>query len=441
MDEGMSVEGLGNYYRSLQQYTNNLSNEKLEEDEADKKADTYNAIESSITEPIGGLFLHHPVNTLLEKTGAKKAVKKALGAARKKITDAARKAVSGDLDGAKAELNPDGTELREGLEKVANKGKNVVSDIGEQARNGLSKLTGRTLKAPAPSEEIELTTFKEPTQGDLSTQSIVPKAEAQAGDEGEELFQGLSKAKAGPLFPEVSEPTVVDPFAYNPDPAAQKLGFTEDDIGDLAKMSPEDMISHINARAMVRGVKTVDHAIADASRASGRTGSEMAGTQEGGDSTIARALGTKPESAPLTEGGAAPQAPPEPQPPADVGPGAAAPKPPAAPDPAAAGTSADGADSGASAALKAAAKGGEKDANSIKSALASGTEEGGEESALLAANEGLDDAAAAEGGANPFADVAAAVLGIGTLLFGALDHKTATTPHYAEFIPSAQFGI
>lgn len=63
------------------------------------------------------------------------------------------------------------------------------------------------------------------------------------------------------------------------------------------------------------------------------------------------------------------------------------------------------------------------------------------EDVIAGIGEGIDASAAAEGGANPIADVLAGAVGLATLLGGIFGEKKAKEAPEPQFIPSAQFGV
>lgn len=380
MDSNFFTQGSTNYQNALQEYTNTLNREKIDEEKVEKPIDDYNQKLAEVTEPIGGAIIHQPA---LDVTKA--GIKKILGKeGQKKALSAVKKLKAGEFRGAVSDGSDALTAARQGVSDQVNALQGAVDKVNEgiesdnQAYKGVSDKVREWAKKArqAIKEKVKFSTEPETATPDDSA----------------------------------GRPTTVDELPEDEEVPQVELDQTQQRMSRLSSLgqnaAQEEIVTH-----------------PDFNLNTGDDPEAMAGNQKIIDNAIARQE--------QLEGFQHPGEPPGPPPP----PPEEGRPPPIASDGAAVGNT----DSAAEAALKSAAETSKALAKSAAKAAAAG--DGGIEGALGTASTVADDAAATEGGANIFADVAAGAIGLASILAGVFGGKKEAAPTGPEFIPSAQFGI
>lgn len=364
MDNAFYTSGITDYQAALQEYANELNNEKITEEKLDKPIDEYNETLKEITEPLGVSLIHEPV-----ASAVKAGFKKVLGRTTQAAGRAVSRATQGDLQGAGRALTQP---LREGageLRQLAARGRTIASNLSDGTRAGVNSLRGGRAIRPPVGDPAAPTPAGAGTIGDRP----VPRVYEPGGDippPPPRSAPGFAEAPVDPTFE-----------------AQRQAGIAEALKGEPVEVSAFDPPARPPAQ-FLRGARAPGETPGDEPFSSADPFSSPRG--------LSRARG-------LTQASAANEG-----------------------------------DSAATSALRDAARGAQRAARSVvRTGLSTGLEEGGLETAAGIAGE----TAAAEGGANPIADVIAGVLGIGTLLSGIFGGKKEPEANAPEFIPSAQFGI
>ena len=144
MDNAFYTSGITDYQAALQEYANELNNEKITEEKLDKPIDEYNEQLKEITEPLGVSLIHEPVASAV-KAGFKKVLGKTTQAAGRAVG----RATQGDLQGAGRALTQP---LRDGaadLRQLAARGRTIASNLSDGTRAGVNSLRGgRAIRPP-----------------------------------------------------------------------------------------------------------------------------------------------------------------------------------------------------------------------------------------------------------------------------------------------------
>jgi len=365
MDNAFYTSGITDYQAALQEYANELNNEKITEEKLDKPIDEYNETLKEITEPLGVSLIHEPVASAV-KAGFKKVLGRTTEAAGKAVGRAAQ----GDLQGAGRALTQP---LREGageLRNLAARGRTIATNLSDRTRAGVNGIRGgRAIRAPAP-DPAPPTPAGAGTIGDRP----VPRVYEPGGDippPPPRSAPGFAEAPVDPTFEAQRQAGIAQALKGEP----VEVSAFDPPARPPAQLGTRDIPDRPNLQQVLRG---------------------DAGDPFSSPRGLSQARG-------LTQASAASEG-----------------------------------DSVGTAALRDAARGARTAARSVvRTGVTTGLEEGGLETAAGIAGE----TAAAEGGANPIADVIAGVLGIGTLLSGIFGGKKEPEPSAPEFIPSAQFGI
>lgn len=394
MDSNFFTQGSTNYQNALQEYTNTLSREKIDEEKVEKPVDEFNQKLAEVTEPIGSAIIHQPALDI-----TKAGIKKILGKeGQKKALSAVQKLKGGDIRGAVSDGSDALTAARQG-----------VSDQAEGLQRAVDRVNSGIEADNGGADGVSQGTFRR----------LLGKA-------GQAIKQKLGfSAEPETATPDdaAGRPTTVAELPEDEEIPQVELDQTQQRLYRLSPMgqnaAQEEIVTH-----------------PDFNLNTGDDPEAMAGNQKIIDNAITRQEQLEGFQHPGEPLGAPPPPPPE-----EVGPTAPPPPPPIASDAAEVGES----DSSGLAALKSAAQTSKQLAKTAAKSAAKGLAEGAEgglESALGTASEIADETAAAQGGADPFADVAAGAIGLASILAGVFGgKKEAAPPTGPEFIPSAQFGI
>lgn len=403
MDSAFFQEGVGDYEQALQDYTNQMNREQIDEESAEKPVDEFNSAIQEVGDPIGAALLHKPLLKLVKK-GLEKTLGRVAKTGQEVAGDAANKLAAGDVRGAARSVAKG---ARGAIEDAASAAKNTASNLAGVAKNAgvegrsISEGAARQLGIRSANPQTPQAASAETSTGTIEDSPLLSRA-----TEPDLLAEPPSIG--GDVFGEATEGNAFSTPQL--DAVANRLRTTPD---DLASGSADDLVSAINTDALKTGGQLYSSSLGDAQRAA-----------QGflrGDSTIARATGQSGASAPQQADGIASDA--------------------AKPASAAAGEG----DQQAGGALRQAVQETDSagsagaDASTAADDALSGAGAGAD--ALSGAEAGVDAAAAAEGGLNPFADIGAAILGLASILGVTFGGKKAVKEVDPEFIPSAQFGI
>ena len=411
MDSAFFQEGVGDYEQALQDYTNTMNREKVEEDALEKPVDQFNSTLQEVGDPIGAALLHKPLLKLVKK-GLEKTLGKVAKTGQKVVGDAAERVAKGDVRGAARTL---GKGAQDAINDTRAAVKQTASDLQGVAER---TVTAGTEVSDKLAGQLGLRTSTPQAPAPATTESSTASIEQELPLRPEPDLLGESPPSFSTAGPAIEEAAGKTPQL---DDLASRLGTTSD---RLATSSTDEISSALNTDALTSGRPLLSSnagayktSLADAQR-------EGRGFLRG-DSTIARATkaadpiaddAARPAQAAAGEGdqqagGALRQAVQETQ----TG-------------------GAGGAE--ASTAADASLEAGGGAAADIATQTAAPIADG-----LTTAAEGASIAAGAEGGLNPFADVGAAILGLASILGVTFGGKHAVHESDPEFIPSAQFGI
>lgn len=406
MDSNFFTQGSTNYQNALQEYTNTLSREKIDEEKVEAPIDDYNKKIADVFEPVGAAIIHQPALDVtkagIKKILGKEGQKKALSAAKKLKAGEFRDAVSDASDALNA-ARQRVVDQAEGLGRAVAKVKTGIDADGVGAKGvspgTINKLGVKPSRATKPRVDLSTEPANEPVPDDSAGR---PTTVAELPEE-EQAGAATTKGFADPIA------ALADRFEDLPGDSRAAIIHNYNQFKIAEPKTDTDYKTNLGLQKQLLEQQEEKLGIGSQSQVSLPTESQPA-------------VGEAPR----------PPAPPVTQ--AEAGPDAIASE---------AGKAAN-VDSPAEAALKAANLDKEnlsKAALKAQSIAAAGGEEGGIEGALGTASTVADEAAAGEGGANIFADVAAGAIGLATILAGVFGGKKEAAPTGPEFIPSAQFGI
>jgi hypothetical protein len=434
MDSAFFQEGVGDYEQALQDYTNQMNREQIDEEAEEKPVDEFNSTLQEVGDPVGAALLHKPLLKLVKK-GLEKTLGRVAKTGQEVAGDAAKKLASGDVRGAARTV---ARGAQGAVDDAAAAARQAASDLGDVAKNAAVQARSIT-QGQAQRLGVRAANPKSPSAAD-------PEQETSTIDDSRLPLDDFFRRPTGsdllgeepPSLAETSfgEPTEADAFASpDLDAVASRLGTTSD---KLATGTTDDLFSALNQDVLARGgtqlfpSKSVTQLRGGYSESLGDAQRAAKGFQQG-DATIARATGQSGSTPPQQSDAIADDA--------------------ARPAQAAAGEGDQQAGGALRQAVQETQTGGAGGAEASTAADAS-LEAGGGAAADLAtqtaapiteglttAAEGASVAAGAEGGLNPFADIGAAILGLASILGVTFGGKHAQHESDPEFIPSAQFGI
>jgi hypothetical protein len=402
MDTAFYTNGISSYNEALQNYSNKLNEDAVSEEKLQKALDApiddFNQKLSEITEPLGTSILHEPVGKLIKKGANKFLEKQVRPRLRKFLGQTGDQRPTPD-----APTPPDGTQVRPTIEQI---------DDGEA--RAISNATGRSIA----NSQSPQGTVSEPGRADIG----------DAGDGVRDMTAGSTAENRTAIQGAIDNTGPSDPFSFDDIRQDQKT------LRRYLKTLPDRDAIQAAGEADPRYIENAN--LADQQATNLRIGAEQLKGRAGLPDDVAEVVNrlTAQPSNPAEQANSvlsAPQA---------EAPQAAAPAV---------------SDANGAAATRTAGTAPEDHINTTTDeqvaarqapkprapgrALADGTTD--VESGLATAAE---DAEIAGGGPeDPFSDIVAGILGIGSVLAGAFGQKEEPRASLgsAEYIPSTQFGI
>ena len=404
MDTAFYTNGISAYNEALQNYSNKLNEDAIDEEKLQKSLDapidSFNQKLSEITEPLGTSILHEPVGKLI-KRGANKFLDKQVRPRLKKFLGQ-----TGDQEETPPEEEPpDGTQVRPRVEPI---------DDGEA--RAISGATGR----PVANQQSPDGTVSEPAPGDVG----------DAGDGPRDMTAGSDPENRTAIQGAIDSTGPGDPFSFDDLRKDQKI------IRRYVRTLPDAEVAAARAAGEADPRYIQNASLANQKYNNLRIGAEQLKGRADLPDDVAEVVNrlTAQPSNPAEEANSVLSAPQAEAPQAAT---------PAVSDANGAGAvrtagtaPADHINTPTDQQLTA------RQAPKPKApgrALADGTED--LESGLGTAAEDVE--LAGGGPEDPFSDIVAGILGIGSVLAGAFGQKEEPKASLgsAEFIPSTQFGI
>lgn len=212
------------YQQALEAYARELNSKANVQEQNDKEADRYNSIISGITEPVGTALIH-PVAKNLFENQVKPALRKALGRGARAVERTGRQAVADLRDGVNP-LDNIASEARQTLSGV----RGAVSEVGDNLQSALSD-SGRALVNNARALAGRRPLMNINTNNDYATGGSQP-----IEDQRETL---TSTRETDDAFPEPVSPTTFGGVSERPDLDTIEEDPTEDEPIKSIASDPE----------------------------------------------------------------------------------------------------------------------------------------------------------------------------------------------------------